>query len=294
MTTKNTATKMKTTIKRALIAALLAVGACGQASQSPANAQPSAPPPGSLFAAEPDLVWRLPDSLREISGLAISPDGHLFAHDDERAVIYEIDITHGAIVKSFALGAPPIAGDFEGIAISPEGEFWLTTAEGQVRRFREGADGASVTSETFDTGLADICEIEGLAYVSAQRLILACKRNIARNMRNTIALYAWRPGETAQLWRTLPEADLAERAGVEHFRPSSLDIDPSSGRLLLLSAFDAALVELSPEGELLAARALGSGHIQAEGVAVLADGALAVADEAAGARALLSRYPRVP
>lgn len=285
---------MTTTIKRALIAALLTVGACGQASQSPANAQTSAPPPGSLFAAEPDLVWRLPNQLREISGLAVSPDGRLFAHDDEHAIIHQIDITRGAIVKSFALGAPPIAGDFEGIAISPEGEFWLTTAEGQIHRFREGANGASVAYETFDTGLADTCEIEGLAYVSAERLILACKRNAARNMRNTIALYEWRPGERAQLWRSLPEAEITERAGVRHFRPSSLDIDPATGRLLLLSAFDAALLELSPEGELLSARALGSGHIQAEGVAVLTDGALAVADEAGDARALLSRYPRVP
>lgn len=287
-------TMMMTTIKRALIAALLAVGACGQASQTPANAQTSAPPPGSLFAAAPDLVWRLPNQLREISGLAVTPDGRLFAHDDERAVIYQIDLTRGAIVKSFALGAPPIAGDFEGVAISPEGEFWITTAEGQVRRFREGADGAAVAYETLDTGLADTCEIEGLAYVSTERLILACKRNAARDMRNTIALYSWRPGEIAQLWRTLPEADIAARAGVRRFRPSSLDIDPSTGRLLLLSAFDAALVELSPEGAVLSARALGSAHIQAEGVAVLADGALAVADEAGDARALLSRYPRTP
>ena len=295
MTIKSGATTMMTTtIKRTLIAALLAVGACGQASPTPANAQPAAPPPGSLFAAEPDLVWRLPNTLREISGLAVSPDGRLFAHDDERAIIYELDITRGGIVKAFTLGSPPLAGDFEGIDISPEGEFWLITAEGQVRRFREGANGSAVAYETFDTGLADICEIEGLAYVSAQRLILACKRNAARNMRNTIALYEWRPGETAQLWRTLPEAEVAARAGVRRFRPSSLDIDPVTGRLLVLSAFDAALAELSPEGELLAARALGSAHIQAEGVAVLADGALAVADEAKDARPLLSRYPRIP
>ena len=232
--------------------------------------------------------------MREISGLAVSPDGRLFAHDDEHAIIYELDVARGAIVKSFSLGAHPVAGDFEGLAISPEGEFWLTTAEGQVRRFREGADGSAVAYETFDTGLADVCEIEGLAYVSAQRLILACKRNAANNMRHTIALYEWRPGETAQLWRTLPEAEITARAGVRRFRPSSLDIDPATGRMLLLSAFDAALAELSPAGDILSARALGSGHIQAEGVAVLADGALAVADEAGDARPLLSRYPRIP
>ncbi|WP_135210545.1 SdiA-regulated domain-containing protein [Vitreimonas flagellata] len=294
MTTKSTATMMTTTIKRALIAALLAVGACGQASQTPANAQTSAPPPGSLFAAEPDLVWRLPNQLREISGLAVSPDGRLFAHDDERAVIYQIDITRGAIVKSFTLGETPLAGDYEGLAITAEGEFWITTSEGLVHRFREGADGAHVAYESFNTNLGDACEIEGLAFSTSEGLIFACKRNIARDMRNTIALYTWRPNATVPLWRTLAEADIARRAGIEHFRPSSLEIDPRTGRLLLLSARDAGLAELSPEGELLAARALGSGHIQAEGVAVLADGALAVADEAGDARALLSRYPRVP
>ena len=111
-------------------------------------------------------------------------------------------------------------------------------------------------------------------------------------MRDTIALYAWLPGgDDARLWLRLSEDDVTQATGVERFRPSSLDIDTRTGRLLLLSANDAAMVEL--EGDrVVSARALGSGHVQAEGVAVLADGALAIADEAGDGRALLSIYAR--
>ena len=61
----------------------------------------------SLFAAAPAQQRRLPRRLREISGLAVTSDGRLFGHDDERAVIYEIDVEGGQIVKSFAIGDPP-------------------------------------------------------------------------------------------------------------------------------------------------------------------------------------------
>ena len=59
----------------------------------------------------------------------------------------------------------------------------------------------------------------------------------------------------------------------------------------MLSARKSALAELSAEGALLSARALD--HEQPEGVAVLADGAMVIVDEAEdGGRSLLSIYPR--
>lgn len=280
-------------MKRSL-AAVLFVCACAQPPQSgDAQAQArSESVAGSLFAAAPLRQTRLPDQLHEISGLAVSPDGRLFAHDDERAVIYEID-TQGRIIKSFAIGSPAETGDFEGLAITPAGEFWMTTSRGELRRFREGADGATVEAATFDTGLRDVCEIEGLAYLASEEsLILACKRNEARGMRDTISLYAWRDGAgMATPWRRLPEAELTQAASIEHFRPSSLDIDTRTGRIILLSARDGALAELDAD-RVLSVRALGPQHVQAEGAAVLADGALAIADEGGDGRALLSIYSR--
>lgn len=217
----------------------------------------------------------------------------MFGHDDEHAVIYEIDVTRGALVKAFALGDPVEAGDFEGLAITPSGEFWLTTSRGELYRFREGSDGEHVAFAREDSGAPRACEVEGLAYV-ADSLILACKRHDGRDMRRTVALYQWRFGGEAQIWRTWPEDAFTAAAGGQHFRPSSLDVDQASGRLLLLSAFDAALAEIASDGEIMAVRALGRTHVQAEGVVAAADGALIIADEGAGGRALLSRYARNP
>src|SRR5262245_21845829 len=246
----------------------------------------------SLFAAAPAQQLRLPRRLREISGLAVSSDGRLFGHDDERAVIYEIDVEDGQIVKSFAVGDPPRSAYFEGLAVAPQDVFWITTSRGVLYRFAEGSDGAHVASEKFDAGLADICEVEGLAYCPAEDgLILAGKEHHARAMRDTVSLYLWRFSGAAEPWRSIPEAEIAAVAGVRRFRPSSIEVDARSGRLLVLSAQKSALAELSAEGALLCARALD--HEQPEGVAVLPDGALVIVDEAeGGGRALLSIYPR--
>ncbi len=280
--------------RKTLIAAL-ALGACADPTASE-QVRASAGEGRSLFAAIPDVQWNMPSRLREISGLATTADGRLFGHDDERAIIYELDADQAALRKHFTLGDPIERGDFEGLAVSPEGAFWLVTSTSRLYRFHEGQDGAQVAFDRFDAGLGEICEIEGLAYLAAEaRLILACKTHHLRGMRNTIALYAWstRTRRTA-LWRTLPEADIAAAAGVRSFRPSSIEFDQRSGRVILLSANRGALAELDANGALVTARSLGRHHVQPEGVAILADGALVIADEGDETRALLSRYPRMP
>jgi uncharacterized protein YjiK len=286
--------RMTSTIipSRALcLAAAFWILSCAPAPSSPATAAP----PGSLFAAESEHQWQLPSQLAEISGLALSTDGRLFAHDDERAIIYELDAATGRVIKRFTLGEPVETGDFEGLAIAPDGAFHLITSRGILYTFREGDDGSRAPFETTDTGLRRTCEIEGLTFSQVDdSLIIACKSMNDRAMRDTIYLFAWRADSGARPWLSLPEASLTARARVDRFRPSSLEIDPASGRILLLSGNDGALVELSRDGEVLAARALGAGHRQAEGVTVTTEGALIISDEAAGGQATLTRYARVP
>ena len=290
---------MTMTTKGALFLAL-ALAACAPPHEH-ARAQTvehgrAQPIEGSLFAAAPAQQWRMPDRLREISGLAVAPDGRLFGHDDERGVIYEIDAAAGRLVKAFAFGDAPLQHDFEGLAIASDGTFWLTTSRGVVYRFREGDDGGHVAFDRFDTGLGEVCEVEGLAYLAAEdSLILACKRNHARGMRDTVSLHIWRLSGAAEPWLSVPEADLAQAAGERHFLPSALDIDARSGRVVMLSAANSALVELNAEGAILSARSLEREHRQPEGVALLANGALVIADEAGGGGngPVLSIYPGV-
>jgi uncharacterized protein YjiK len=250
----------------------------------------------SLFAAEPQGQWRLPKRLREVSGLAVTPDGRVMGHDDELAVVCQIDLEGGDIVKRFALGAPALRGDFEGLAIDAAGDFYLTTSSGWLYRFREGDDRGHVPFETFDTGLRHQAEIEGLAFHAGDdAVIIAAKINYAPDMRAALVLYAWsprRPSEPARPWLTVPVAPLAEAIGARAFHPSSVEIDPTTGRLVVLAARENAMVELDERGQLLAARWLGRLHRQAEGSAILSDGTLVIADEGGNARATITRYAR--
>ena len=250
----------------------------------------------SLFSAEPELEWRLPKRLREISGLALTPDGRVMGHDDELAHIYQLDIDRGQVVKRFALGETVQRGDFDGIAIDGDGAFYLSTSTGWLYRFREGDHRAHVGFECFDTGLRHVGEVEGLAYHAAGDVVVfVCKTVYAPALKGSLVLFAWSPKtpyEPARPWLTVPAAPFAEAVGKASFHPSSLEIDPRTGRLVILAARQNAMVELDADGTLLAARRFGKGMHQAEGAAILPDGALLIAREGGDARALMRRYAR--
>jgi hypothetical protein len=251
----------------------------------------------SLFALEPEHHWRLPKRMREISGLALTPDGRLMGHDDEVGVIYEIDIHTGEEKKRFSLGEQVVLGDFEGLAIREDGEFYLTTSQGLVYRFHEGVDREHVHYQVFDSGMSAVGEVEGLAYhPSEERVIFACKTNFTPALRGAVAFFGWSPNtpdQPAEPWLTIPVAVLADAVGAQSFHPSSIEVDGRTGRLVVLAGREHAMVELEPEGLLTAARGLNHHHRQAEGATILSDGALIIADEGGHEHARMTRYARI-
>ncbi len=266
------------------ILAAFALGACAASTDAG----------DSLFNADAESRAALPSALREISGLAVSPDGRVFGHDDEQATIYELDVVRGAVLTSFSVGTPAEEGDFEGLTITPDGDFWLTDSRGRLLRFREGGDGATVDAARFDTGIGEECEVEGIAYQpNGQSLVLACKRMRGQRA-NAPQLRVWTIGtQETSVWGPIT-TDLADAAGVRDFQPSDIGFDPASGRLIVISGLDGAIAELGPDGALLSARPLGHHHRQAEGVAILPDGSLIIADEGGHGRAHIARYLRRP
>ena len=129
------------------------------------------------LAAETATHWKLPRRLAEISGLAMTMDNRLLAHNDEKGVIYEINYRQGSVVKAFQLAdmATPVADDFEGIA-TVDDQVYLVTSAGRLYECGEGADGESVLFTSYATGVGRDCEIEGLAYDESRRvLVLMCK-----------------------------------------------------------------------------------------------------------------------
>ncbi|MEP7345345.1 MAG: hypothetical protein ABI877_08760, partial [Gemmatimonadaceae bacterium] len=158
----------------------------------PAQARPAVPTL-DLFDFHRDAAQRvaLPPGLREVSGLAVTADGRLFAHGDEAGVVAQLNPLTGAIQKHFALGSPAIRGDFEGIAIAGE-RFFLITSNGRLYETREGANGVGMRFTVVDTGFGKSCEIEGLAYEPSDRvLLIGCKQPLQQAPRGRMTLFRW-------------------------------------------------------------------------------------------------------
>ena len=240
--------------------------------------------------------WKLPSRLKEISGLALSPDGRLFSVDDEKAVIYEIDYGKGKIVKEFALGKPALRGDFEGIAYL-DGRLLLITSDGLLYSAVEGQDGEYVSYEKTDTEIGEECEIEGLAQDPDQsRLLIVCKE--MHDDDDELAIFVWHAaqGQEENGRRIkLPVNDILMQLETKNLHPSGIAIHPHSRSLFIIAARQRALIEMDREGGLISAGKLPKKkrHRQPEGVEISPAGELIISDEGDGSRARLAVYSSV-
>ncbi len=239
--------------------------------------------------------WKLPRKLREISGLALTPDDRLFAISDEQGIIYELDYNQGNIVKTFGLGSPIARDDFEGIAYL-NGLIYIVSSAGRIYELAEGNDGEHVNYKAYKTGLGGICEIEGLAPdIQSGTLHLACKQNKPGNKQDSLAIYAWLPSTGELLPERqvkVPTIEIARKLGKKRVNPSAIAIDPETGNYYGLAGPQRAIFELTPSGELIDAiiLPLADRHRQAEGIEITRDGKLLIADEGGKKEARLGVY----
>jgi uncharacterized protein YjiK len=235
----------------------------------------------------------LPLALQEISGLAATGDGRLFAHGDERSVVVQVAPCDGTVVKAFSLGRPPVRGDFEGIAIAGE-RFFLITSTGILYETREGANGSAMPFTVLDTGFGATCEIEGLAYDPTDRTLLTgCKEPLSRALRGNVSLFRWSIDRRAPAASGRLGIPLAGFNGSKGFSPAGVEYDPRSGHYLVVAGRQRQLAEVTAQGVIVAVRALErERHQQPEGLALLGDTLLVVADEGGAGRARMTCYRR--
>jgi len=237
--------------------------------------------------------WKLPGRLREISGLALTPDERLLAVTDEKAIVYELDYNEGRIIKSFALGNPVVRADFEGIAVLGD-RIWLMTSDGVLFAAEEGPDERSVRYQKFDTGHGDYCELEGLAQdPAAGTLILVCKET--NKKKNDLMMFEWTAtadGIEHVRSTVIPESSIEDGIDEKKFSPSGITIDPQTGERVIIAARQDALVRLEADGSLSDAIILKKKgrHKQSEGIELTRDGRMLIADEGGDGRARLAVY----
>jgi uncharacterized protein YjiK len=230
--------------------------------------------------------WVLPHALAEISGIALTPDQRLLAHDDEAGRIFEVDYRRGVIVKTFWVGTQILRDDFEAIAVVGSRVFLLASS-GRLYAFPEGADGSRVPFTLHDTGLGGECEFEGLAFDStANALVLACKNILAAGLKDFVVLYTFSLSDTtdARISRIMiPLVQAIGANGWKGFTPSDIAVDPGSGDYVIVAAQEKGLLRVTAPGEVVWSRPLPAGQDMTEGIAITREGILILGDEAVSA-----------
>jgi uncharacterized protein YjiK len=240
--------------------------------------------------------WELPKALQEISGLAVDSAGRIFAHDDEQAIIYQLDPATHRVVKRFSFGLPALRGDFEAIAVVGR-QVILTTSDGVLYAGREGRDGESVPYVTQATGVGSYCEVEGMAYEAVGRaLLFACKTPRTKALVGHLEILRWsldRKALDPRPWISVRLTEIIRQIKGPGFHPSELLRIAGNGHYLALSGREHAIVEFTQAGKVVAVAHLRRrDHRQAEGLAFAPDGALLISDEGAGQRGTVTAYRR--
>jgi uncharacterized protein YjiK len=240
----------------------------------------------------PVAKWIMPEYLKEISGLALTADGRLLAHDDELSRIYEVDPRRGVVVKSFMFGHG-LRGDFEGITVAGQ-DIWVIKSNGKLYRFREGENGAKVPFATFDTRLGKECEFEGVAYDSdSSWLVLPCKNARGKGFDDELVIYRWKIGTADSAGITKIMIPLSEAVGNnkwKRFRASDITIDPVTRDYVMISSLESGMIIMKPDGEIISSRPLPGKHHQAEGIAITKDRILMISDEASSKPPAITLY----
>jgi len=237
--------------------------------------------------------WILPRELDEVSGIALTSDGRLLAHGDERAQVSEIDYRRGVIVKQFVVGRPTVRADVEGITVANDVVFMLAS-NGTLYEFREGANGARVDYITYDTRLGTVCEFEGLGFDPAiNSLLLACKQVEDKRQRDSMVIYRWKLGGGGQRLSRLavPLSRILPAIKQKELHPAEITVDPRTGNYVIVASIEGALVEITPAGDVVSARKLAGQHTQPESIAITKDGILIIGDEAGKRPAAITLYP---
>ena len=235
------------------------------------------------FSDKHSRAITLPKQLNEISGLAVTGDNRVFAHNDEEGIVYEVDISTGQIINEFYLGQKKIKKDFEGIAVAND-SFFMVTSAGVIYKFSYSDHEKNVDYIKFKTFLSAKYNVEGLCYDKATNsLLIACKEYAGRDLAEYKAIYSFDLSsyKLEEEPRFLINLDsLKNKFNINNFSPTGIEVHPNSGNVFVLSSHEKAIVELSPNGLLLNAVKLNSkNHRQPEGIAFLSDLSLLISDE---------------
>lgn len=263
---------------------------------------------------KPDAVFEMPESLKEISGLSLCPDGeHLVAHNDEEGIIFVLSKKDGKVEKEVNFWDE---GDYEGIEVVGDDAFVIKSNGNiyQVRDFLKDDHPQTVKHSSF---LNKENDVEGLGFdASRNALLVGCKGKGADEAGSQLkkAIYAFsldsmkmesKPVFVLELKdiqhlldhypagkanKKICEA-FAPGTNEMRFNPSAIAIHPLSKDIYLTSSTGKMLIVMNSEGKLLFIEKFDkSVHPQPEGICFDKDGTLYIANEGKDGNGRIYRF----
>lgn len=242
-----------------------------------------------LSSVNPVIVT-LPNDLKEISGMTVTPDNRLFCQQDEQGIVYQVDYNTGSIIKKFSLGSPSIRKDFEDIAFA-NGMFYLMESNGDIYEFKEGIDGESVEYKVYKTELSKKNDMEGMCYdPETNSLLLATKGSSGTGDVDDKAVYSF--SLDSMKLNLQPRFILKKSEIKNNFNPSGIIFNNKTGTFFVIAANGNEIVEISKSGGFIGKQKLPTGiHPQAEGIVFLNDNTLLISNEGKSGSGTIIVYP---
>lgn len=285
-----------------LLSWTLATG-CQPHTSSSSNTRDSIPAYSFLYHInEPDTTFRMPASLLEISGIALSQDGtKILAQNDEDGAVFVLDKASGEILNRFSFGKP---GDYEDIEVVGD-RVYVVKSNSNLFEIRHLGTPEQETIK-HSSFLTKDYDVEGLCYdPRTHSLLLACKGIAGEEAlyEGNKAIYRFRL-ETEHMEAVPPYLINLDAVStfLEHnpdlnrieklvdffdpesdergFSPSAIAIHPISGHFYITSSVGKVLLVMDQGGIILHVEKLDkSVHPQPEGLFFDADGTLYLSSE---------------
>lgn len=261
---------------------------------------------------EPIAEFKLPNKLKEISGLGIDPTGqYLYAVQDEEGDLFMIDTKTGEVVEDREFHKD---GDYEGVEFVKDRVFVVKSSGTLYEVVNFLKDEQELIKHKFD--FHKNSDIEGLGYDPQEnRLLISCKgkagkgddyefkkgifavdldsMQLSKEPIYTISVEAVK--HFLEVHNTLEKIDKLVKLfqpGEEFiFGPSGLAVHPQTGEIYLTSSVGKLLVVLDRTGHIQHMVKLKKKiHPQPEGIAFAPDGTLFISNEGKDGKGTIYKF----
>jgi len=261
---------------------------------------------------EPDKEFKLPNKLKEISGLGIdSTDAYLYAVQDEEGDIFVIDIATGKVEDQIKFHKE---GDYEGIEFVND-RMYIVKSTGTLYEVQDlGKPTQKRTKHKFKFSKSS--DVEGLGYDPVSNsLLLSCKGKAMKGEEALLKKGVYEVQLDSMIMNTDPKytidldavkAFLKTNTAMEYFDklaklfspeeefifgPSGLAIHPITQDIYIVSAVGNVMVVINRNNEIIHIQKLRKKvHTQPEGIVFAKDGTLYISNEGKDGKGMIAAF----